>query len=206
MPVKKLFISFLAVCFLFIFVELSSANIGVGVGTGQIKVDEKLYPGTIYKLPSITIMNTGDEEYNYQVAVAFNEKQNELKPAKEWFSFSPAKVFLKPTEIKQIDIKLNLPLKVEPGDYFAYLEARPVSDTTGGGVTVGIAAAAKLYFTVVPANIFQGAYYKTLSFWRVNSPWPQIVLISIAVIVVLILIKKYLKINISLKDKETLEK
>ncbi len=175
------------------------AKIGVGVGTGKIQVDEKLRPGIIYQLPSLTVLNTGDEESDYGVLVSFNEKQSELKPKEEWFIFSPQKFHLKPTEVKMVDIKLNLPLRMDPGDYFVYLEARPVTGPNKGGVSIGIAAAAKLYFTVVPANPVLGAYYKVVSFFKVYAPWPQRVLAVIGIILILVLFKKFFNLNIGLK-------
>ena len=175
------------------------AKIGVGVGTGKIQVDKKLRPGIIYQLPSLTVLNTGDEESDYGVLVSFNEKQSELKPKEEWFIFSPQKFHLKPTEVKMVDIKLNLPLRMDPGDYFVYLEARPVTGPNKGGVSIGIAAAAKLYFTVVPANPVLGAYYKVVSFFKVYAPWPQRVLAVIGIILILVLFKKFFNLNIGLK-------
>ena len=175
------------------------AKIGVGVGTGKIQVDEKLRPGIIYQLPSLTVLNTDDEESDYGVLVSFNEKQSELKPKEEWFIFSPQKFHLKPTEVKMVDIKLNLPLRMDPGDYFVYLEARPVTGPNKGGVSIGIAAAAKLYFTVVPANPVLGAYYKVVSFFKVYAPWPQRVLAVIGIILILVLFKKFFNLNIGLK-------
>ena len=97
-----------------------------------------------------------------------------------------------------VEIKLNLPLRMEPGDYFAYLEARPVMDSKSG-VSIGIAAAAKLYFTVVPANIFQGIYYKLLSFWKIYAPWPKRVAITLLIVVLLIIFKKFFNINLKVK-------
>ncbi len=41
------------------------ARIGVGVGTGKITIDENLKPGIIYKLPPLTVVNTGDEASDY---------------------------------------------------------------------------------------------------------------------------------------------
>jgi hypothetical protein len=98
------------------------ASVGVGVGTGKIQVDEKLKGGMMYKLPPITVMNTGDVPADYSLNVTYYETQPQLKPARDWFVFTPEKVFLGPGESKNIGIQLNLPLKVVPGDYFAFLE------------------------------------------------------------------------------------
>jgi len=195
---KRIFLIFIAFLLFGLSTNVALAKLGVGVGIGQIKVENKLFPGTIYKLPSFTVLNTGNEESDYEVSLSFNDKQNELKPKEEWFIFSPQRFHLKPAEIKMVDVKLNLPLRMEPGDYFAYLEARPVMDSKGG-VSIGIAAAAKLYFTVVPANIFQGVYYKLLSFWKIYAPWPKRAAITLLIVVLLIIFKKFFNINLKVK-------
>jgi len=176
------------------------AKIGVGVGTGKIQVDEKLKPGIIYNLPSLAVINTGNEPSDYVVSISFQQDQPEIKPDQNWFVFTPSKFYLQPGEVKNVSIKLNLPLKVIPGDYFAYLEAQPVKRVENGKTSIGVAAAAKLYFTVVPANILQGIYYKVVSLFKVYAPWPQRAAALLGLIVVFIFVKKYLKINIGLKQ------
>lgn len=199
---KKLF--FVLVLFAFFLLPVPIfASLGVGVGTGKIQVDQKLYPGTIYTLPSLTVLNTGDEPSDYEVTIGYHEKQPELKPLLEWFDFSPKKFYLEPGKSQSVSIKLNLPVKAQPGNYFAYLEGQPVAKSQSGGTTVGIAAAAKLYFTVSPANFIQGIYYKITSFWKVSQPWSGRIAILLAVILLFLLAKKYLKVQINLKKKDT---
>ncbi len=177
----------------------SFAKIGVGVGTGKIQVDDDLKPGIIYQLPSLTVFNTGDVDSEYTVNVAYHEKQPELRPEKSWLQFSPAEFELKPGESQEVQIKLNLPVRTEPGDYFAYLEGSPITKSANGATTVGIAAAAKLYFTIVPGNILEGIYFKLLSMWDIYAPWPQVILGIIVVMGIILLGKKYLNIQINVK-------
>jgi hypothetical protein len=179
------------------------ATLGVGIGTGKIQVDEKLYPGTIYTLPSLTVINTGDEPSDYEVTIGYHEKQPELKPLIEWFDFSPKKFHLEPGKAQVVSIKLNLPIKTEPGNYFVYLEGQPVvKSQSGGGTIIGIAAAAKLYFTVNPANFIQGVYYRVISFWKISQPWSGRITIFLAVILAIYLAKKYLNVQINFKKPE----
>lgn len=178
------------------------AKMGVGIGTGMIVVDDKLKSGTIYTLPSLTIVNTGDVTSEYTVSVAYHTDQPELMPSKEWFKFSPTIFKLEPGETKVVEVRLNLPLKTEPGSYFAYLEGSPIVTKKEGESSVGIAAAAKLYFEVVPSNIFEAIYFKILSFFQIYAPWPQRVSIVIIIIAVVFVLRKYLKIDISFKKKD----
>ncbi len=67
------------------------ARVGVGIGTGKIVVEDKLKPGEIYKLPSVAVLNTGDEPGEYEVGITYHEKQPELLPPEGWFNFKPPK-------------------------------------------------------------------------------------------------------------------
>jgi len=190
----------------YIFYNILLADIGVGVGTGKIQVDEELRPGIIYQLPSLTVLNTGDQESNYTVGVSYHQDQEQLKPDKQWFSFSPKEFSLEPGKAQEVKIKLNLPLRTQPGDYFAYLEGMPLAKKDQGGTKIGVAAAAKLYFTIVPASLFHGIYYKIISFWQVYSPWPQRIVLLIIAFVVLKFFKKFFNIQVNLKKPPVTKK
>ena len=183
---------------LFFFTEQAFAKVGVGVGVGKIQVDQKLNPGTIYNLPSITVVNTGDVSMDYEVGIEHHENQPQLIPEENWFSFSPSKFHLNPKKVQKVNITLNLPINARPGDYFAYLEARPVKKTTSGSTSVNIAAATKLYFTVVPGSAIAGVYYKIISLWKELSPWPQIIITAIILCVSLVLIRRFVNVEIKL--------
>ncbi|MFH1827005.1 MAG: hypothetical protein ABH812_01055 [bacterium] len=201
---KRFFVILSLLLTLFLFSpNLAFSNIGVGVGTGKIQVDEKLKPGLIYELPSINVINTGDQSSNYKISVAYHTDQPELKPNKNWFIFSPKTFYLKPGEVRVVDIKINLPLRIEPGKYFAYLEAQPSATAKKGKTSIGVAAASKLYFTVVPGSFFEGVYYKLISFWKVYAPWPQRTVIAVLIVSLLILFKKFFNIKINLKKPDS---
>lgn len=199
---KKLFVVLFALLGICILSTAAYAAIGVGVGTGKIVVNDILKPGQIYILPSLTVLNTGDETATYKVSISYHEQQPELRPAENLFQFSPESFELAPGDAKVVGIKLNLPLKIEPGKYFAYLEASPDATTsTTSGTSVGVAAAAKLYFEIAPANVFQAIYYKLASLWVLYSPWTLRGTIFIGLIIIILLLRKFLNINISLRKK-----
>ncbi len=182
------------------------ARLGVGVGVGKIQVEKPLKAGIIYDLPSLPVLNTGDEPSDYGVSIEYHEKQEEnpemgLRPAKEWFSFEPANFHLEPGQSQQVKMKLALPIKgVKPGKYFVYLEAHPIRKAETGATQVGIAAAAKLYFTVAPSNIFQGIYYRFLSLYLRYHPWDTIALVIIFLTVLFRFLGKKFKIQITKKS------
>jgi len=200
---KKTLISLsLLFFFVLIFPNIIFATIGVGVGTGKIRVEDQLKPGMVYHLPKLSVINTGDEEAQYAVTVTYHQDQEQLEPSVEWFDFSPDNFKLKPGEAKVVEIKLSLPVKTEPGDYFAYLEAYPDIKAESGNTSIGVAAASKLYFTVVPGNIFQGFYYKMLYFWKTYHIFIKVIVIGVIVVYGIKFAKKFLNIDISVKKKD----
>jgi P pilus assembly chaperone PapD len=192
----------LAILFLLLTAGVSYARIGVGVGTGKIEVDQKLKPGIIYQLPPLTVVNTGDEVSDYKVGVSYHEKQTQLEPPEAWFRFSPKEFNLEPGKVQVVNIKLDLPVNAKPGQYFTYLEGQPIKKSQSGATSISIAAAAKLYFEVVPANLLQGIYYKLVSFWNIYQPWTSWAAIAVGFLIVVGLAKKFLNIEINLKGKK----
>lgn len=194
----------IVICLFLCLPFLVMAKVGVGIGTGKIVVDQDLKPGLIYTLPSVVVLNTGDVASNYEVSIEHRENQTEFKPGKEWFSFTPEIFYLEPGGQQTVDIKLSLPVKgVQPGDYFAFLSAHPVKSSDAQGTTVGVAAATKVYFTVLPANFLTGIYYRLTSLLATYSPYSYIILIVVGLAFLITIFRKLFAFNIgvSLKKK-----
>lgn len=181
------------------------ARLGVGVTTGKIEVDERLMSGTIYKLPTFVVVNTGDEASQYEVSIAHRDNQDELVPELEWFSFEPQSFYLEPGETQAIDVELSLPIETIPGDYFCFIEGHPVLDEEGGGAQIGISAATKLYFTIAPSNLFEGIYYRVISLWIKYLPWTNIGAAVVVSIILILILRKFIKIDVKL-NKPSVEK
>lgn len=147
-----------------------AAGPGVGVSTGEIRVEDRLAPGGSYRLPAIGVFNSGDQASEYQVRVGRAGDLPKLFPGEGWVKLEPARFRLAPNESRAVAVTLVLPRDARPGDYFAYLQASPVTELEGA--SVAIAAATKLEFTVRPAT--------SLDAWRVwlsrkldeAQPWP----------------------------------
>ena len=179
-----------------------SANLGVGVTTGKIEIDKPLKPGGLYTLPSLTVINTGDEAAEYGVSVEYKSDQPRMNPPKEWFIFTPSEFHLEPSQSQVIQVQANIPVKTVPGDYFAYLEGHPIrKSNSAGGATIGIAAASKLFFTIAPANIFQGIYYRFLFLITTNAPWSYVALAAVGMAIIVALFKRFFSFNIGIKKK-----
>jgi len=196
---KKL-LALLPLLLLLIYPSISKGAVGVGVGTGKIVVTEILHPGEIYNLPIFTVLNTGDEKTTYGVGISHRETQTELKPDPTWFKFSPSEFELDPTGAQNVEVTLAIPLRVEPGKYFAFVEGHPARNKEGG-TKIGIAAASKLYFEVAPANVFVGLYYRLLTFWRNSQPWSNIIAITLVVGLVLSFIRRNFDLDFKLAKK-----
>jgi len=191
-----------------LFPQTALAKIGVGVGLGKIQIDEELSPGGIYKLPTLPVLNTGDEAGEYKVEVTYLSDQPELLPGASWFSFTPQSFPLDAGGSQLVDVSLSLPVDVRPGNYFAFLEAHPVA--RGEGVTIGVAAATKLNFTVKPSGVLGAAIERIRSLLENNAPTSYIVIGVIGAVLALSFAvavgRKYLAVQIRLKSKSTKDK
>lgn len=197
---QKIIILFLIA--ILIFPAAVFARIGVGIGSGEIKMDKPLKAGGIYELPSLPVRNTGDEPSFYGLGTGYHVERTELRILKEWLTFSPDKFYLEPGQQQPVAIKLTLPLKTPPGNYFAYIEAFPVAaESESGGATMGIAVGAKLFFTVVPANFWQAVTFRVGSFWKMYSPWTWVVLGMVLAATLIVLFKKNFAFQVGVKKK-----
>lgn len=182
---------------------IALANVGVGIGNGKIEVNEPLKAGAIYQVPSVTVLNTGDVASEYEMDITYHVEQTGMWPEKKWFKFSPNKFDLEPGGAQIVEVRLDIPVKVTPGDYFAFIEAHPVVQKEGGVTRINVAAACKFYFSVAPANIFQGIYYRTLALFTHYSPWSYIVFAVVVFAILTVIFRKKFKLNLRLSiDKK----
>ena len=170
-----------------------SGDAGVGIMPSQIEVDESLLPGGYRVLPSLQVINTGDQTANYEVHVTSLQEQNEMKPDSDYFAFYPSTFALEPGANQVISISLNIPINAEPGDYLGLIEAHP--QNAGKMVDISIAAAAQIYFTVKPANFMQASWVWFNSFIERHEPLSYMVPLVILIIFLLILFRRNLKVE-----------
>lgn len=185
---------------LFVFSDVVFGKVGVGMGAGEVRVTEDIKPGGIYSLPDLRVFNTGDETTTYGMNVAYHQDNPQLRPQKTWFTFDPPTFTLEPGESQEIKVAMVVPVKTNPGEYFAFLESGPVA-TGGAGTSVGVAVATKLYFTVVHANLWQAIVYRTTSFFATYAPWSWIGCGILLFGALAILLSRFFSLNISLRKK-----
>lgn len=194
---KKVFCPIFLIA-IFLIPSASWARVGVGVATGKITVEEELKPGATYILPNFSVVNTGDEASNYSASIEYKQDVQEMAPPKEWFSMEPSEFFLEPGKVQNVMVKLTIPIKTTPGNYFAFIEAHPVKESETPGASINVAAASKLYFSIKPANIFVGLYYKIIYFFINNAPWSYIVLAVIILAILATTFKRKFKFKLKL--------
>ena len=175
------------------------AQAGVGIMPGVIRVDEPLLPGGHYNLPPVQVVNTGGEASEYEVELASMAEQEELQAPPEFISFSPKSFYLEPGASQVVSLSLNIPVKAKPGDYLAYIEAHPVSP--GNGMTIGIAAATKLFFTIKPANIVVGVFAAISSFFSIRAPISYIVLGAVLLGIVVFFLRRRISFEVRVGRK-----
>lgn len=181
---------------------ITSANIGVGIGPGKIELEKPVKPGGLYKMPPFTVINTGDEAGEYEVSIEYQDGQSKLWPARDWFVLNPGKIHLNPGQSQSVDISVNIPIKAKPGEYFAFLSAHPVSNSNvPGKANMEISAAAKIYFAISPANVFQALYYRTVFLLSKYAPWSYVLLTIILGSILLVIGRHFISFNIGIERK-----
>lgn len=190
-----------AVCVSAVLAHTALGKVGVGMGAGEIRVTEDIKPGGIYVLPNLRVFNTGDETTTYGMNVAYHQDNPQIRPGKSWFSFEPSSFTIEPGESQEISISMTVPVKAEPGEYFAFLESGPVS-TQQEGTSVGVAVATKLYFSIVPANIWQAFLYRTTAFMHTYAPWTWIGFGAVIFAVLVGFFRRFFSLSISLRPKQ----
>jgi hypothetical protein len=177
------------------------AQSGVGIMPGTIRVDEPLLPGGRYNLPSLQVLNTGNESSNYGVELAYMAEQEELQPPAEFIILSPTSFHLEPGANQLVSLSLDIPVRAKPGDYLAYVEAHPVATGEGGGMQIGVAAATKLYFTVKPANVFVAITNSIANFFTRTAPASYIALGVIVLGLLIFFLRRRIRIDIRIARK-----
>ena len=197
---KTFFVSFFLITLI---TPVVASGLGVGIGTGKISIDEELRNGMTYNFPSLVVINTGDRASNYTLDISYNRDQAELLPPRDWFTFTPEVFFLEPGESQQVEIRMRVPVdNVVPGDYFAYLEAKPVIEPEEGVTAVGVSVAAKLNFTIAPSNFFQGLYYRLRDIFIQYQPWSIILTTLIGLFILRAIFTKFFSFDLNVKPKK----
>ena len=128
--------------------EPGGAKIGTGVGAGPITLAAPARAGNTYNLPSLWVVNTGDETSVYRVAVDPNVARGDARRlARGWVKVAQGSFALTPGQGRWVPLSLHVPPTAPAGRYRANLVAGTVRDNSGGA-GVGASAATELRFTI----------------------------------------------------------
>ena len=171
-----------------------NATTGVAIDVGSIAIREPLPPGGEYRLPPFGVRNPGSEPTSYVIVVSYVDGQTTLRPAQEWFSFSPATLTLAAGGSEAVNTTLQLPMGAEPGRYSALVGPQVVN--AGTGAQVGAGAGARLTFTVAPSSALD-AFLRWLFRFLGERPWLWIGALLILVASVLAVLRRRFRLTIS---------
>lgn len=186
-----------------IFPLCAQSRVGVGAGTGKINLGIKLLPGETYDLPTIIFANTGNEKSEYKISLQKTAEVGKINLPEEWIQFEPKRFTLAPKESQIVKIKIRLPINIDSGEYLGYIKCSPVSSEASiGNTSIGIAAATKITFTILPKNIWQKTTQKASIFWKKYSILVFIASILIVIAIILIFFRKTFRLNFKLEKKK----
>ncbi len=164
--------SALLLAFVLLGAPSSHADRGVGINVSRIEVTRSLTQGGGYDLQQFAVINTGDEPAEYEVNIGYLANQAERRPDPTWFEFHPPRFSLQPGEMQNVSMSLSLPSGAETGDYYAQVQAQLVTDA---GAPIGVAAAARLSFSVESSSWFAAQRLRINRFLRDLEPWSYFV-------------------------------
>lgn len=176
------------------------AEPGVTVGIGKIVMNDPLRAGGRYPLPAVPVTNSGTVASTYQVVINTIEGQEERKPDPAWFTIQPARFTLKPGERQDVMVSVDLPWLVDPGSYFCLLQAGPIVESQG--TSLGVAAAAKLSFTVNHGNIVVATAYTVVEAVQQRAPWSYFILAALVLVVGYPVLDRVFGIKISVQRRQ----
>ncbi len=176
------------------------ADPGVTLGIGKLIMNVPLRAGGQHQLPALPVTNSGTSAGSYTVVVNTLVGQEELSPDPAWFTFLPQRFDLTPGQEQDVAVTLTLPWLLQPGVYACLLQTGPA--VAEQGAAVGVAAAARLTFTVEHGNILTATLYNVTDAIQSRAPWSYLILAGLAVVVGYPLLGRVFGIRLSIEHRE----
>ncbi len=166
----------------------AAAGPGVRLSHGEVRIDQLLFVGTSYDLPSIRVSNQGDVVASY--AMSLVEKDSEqLTIPEQWVVLTPSAFELAPGETQPVEAVLEIPEDARLGMYEGLLAAQLASTDTSGsgtGARLGAGAAAVLSFEVGARTLIKAWASSVAAFWQDAGIWAYVTtgVFALAVLIV----------------------
>jgi hypothetical protein len=128
--------------------SVALAAVGTGISANAIVLAGEARPGQSYRLPSVYVVNTGDQPATYFLKVQrMVPGQGRSVPA-GWVGIGRSALALQPAESATVALVLRVPASAALGAYESDVVAGAFAAGGAGGASIGAAAATRLAFTV----------------------------------------------------------
>jgi hypothetical protein len=153
-----------------------------------VRIDQLLFVGTSYELPSMRVSNPGDVVASYKMSLVEKDSDRLSIPG-EWITLTPSAFELGPGETQTVAAVLEIPEDARLGRYEGLLAAQlTFTDTseTATGARLGAGAAAVLSFEVGARTLIEAWASSVAAFWQDAGIWAYVTTggVALAVLVV----------------------
>jgi hypothetical protein len=124
------------------------AAVGTGIGASPIALAGDARPGHTYRLPSVYVVNTGDQPATYLLKVQRLVPGPGRSVPAGWVLIARDSLALRPAESATVALVLRVPAGAAVGAYESDIVAAAFAVGVAGGTSIGAAAATRLSFTV----------------------------------------------------------
>lgn len=130
----------------------AEASVGVGIQAGPVRLGSVAHAGQSYSLPPVYVVNTGTEAETVSLRVErlSHGRGRAVPPA--WIQVSGHGVQLQAHQSATIPLQLVLPEDAQRGRYLSDIVATVTGTISVGQANLGVGAATKLVFSVVPGS------------------------------------------------------
>ena len=141
---------FIALLLLLSFPLAAEASVGVGIQAGPVRLGSVAHAGQSYSLPSVYVVNTGTETETVILRVERLSHGPGRAVPPSWIQVAGHGVQLQAHQSARIPLQLVLPGGAQRGRYSSDIVADVTGTISVGQANLGVAAATKLVFSVVP--------------------------------------------------------
>ncbi|MEA2020147.1 MAG: hypothetical protein U9M98_00250 [Patescibacteria group bacterium] len=156
-----------------------AARVSGEFGRKDIKLAEEAQAGGIYKLPSISVKNTGTNEERFQVDIVFLGSEGEGSGV-SWLNVEPWRITLDAGEEADVKLGLKVPAGARAGEYNYHLELRRVLED--GKAHPNPMDTADIRFNVEEGSFFSAVKRRVSSYFSAN-PTMSLVVAGILIVI-----------------------
>jgi hypothetical protein len=133
-----------------LFLPAAQASVGVGVQATPVQLANVAHAGGSYALPSVYVIDTGTQPEAITVRVERLSKGTGRAVPPSWVQATGPAVQLSPRQSTRIPLELVVPGGAKPGRYLSDIVVAGSAVISAGRANLGVAAATRLEFSVVP--------------------------------------------------------